>query len=401
MNSRTCLILGGIIFTTVLTLTGCDSKPKLSAKTAQALYEIAKANQPDQTKDEEFAALDWSLGTVPKGGTRLPLTSPDGKWMAIEDGPSISGPTLLALPDAPIPNANGVVIWEVDARASKLNQTHRLPGPLLLGNSSDSEGFLVESPRLNGSRWIGKVAWDTGRIQWLVQDENVNAFGSIGPRGELAWSTRTITGSQFSLAIRMPDGDEIGIAANGGEWLMPEWSTRSSRLSVLFLADDGLLAMVSMDARTPELLQSTPRQYTLMADARRYDALVTRSTHPVIQNGTQPSFEEVIFFHPKVRSMFVWLPTNIQKDPPVGLSPDSVAAANDPNSDGYLVSTASDLRWQDPNYQSFVRVRYGAAIPRATTSNVAPFLLFVPSPNGFEVRALIPNSINANTDAAS
>ena len=401
MKSCTCLILGGLAFATILPFTGCDSKPKLSTETAQALYEIAKANDPEKTTSEEFAAMDWSLGTIPKGGVKLPLTSPDGLWMAAEYGPTIPSPVLLALPDAPIPNSNGVKIWKIDARSSKITSTHQLPAPLLLGNSADADGFMVESPRLNGSRWIGKVAWESGKIEWLVQDDKVNAFASLGPRGELAWSTRSITGSQFSLAIRMPDGDELGIAANGGEWLMPEWSTRSSRLSVLFLADDGLLAMVSMDARTPELLQTKPRQYTLMTDARRYDALITRSTHPVIQNTPPPSFEEVIFYHPKAGAMFVWLPTNIQKSPPIALSPDSLAAANDPNSDGYLVCTPSDLRWQDPEYASFIRVRYGAAIPRATTSMVTPFLLFVPNPNGMEVRAMVPNSVTPSSDPAS
>ena len=110
MKSCTCLILGGLAFATILPLTGCSARPTLSSETAQALYEIAKANEPDQTKNEEFAAMDWSLGTIPKGGVRLPLTSPDGLWMASEYGPTIPGPALLALPDAPIPNSNGVEI---------------------------------------------------------------------------------------------------------------------------------------------------------------------------------------------------------------------------------------------------------------------------------------------------
>ena len=82
MKSCTCLILGGLAFATILPLTGCSSRPKLSSETAQALYEIAKANDPDDTRSEEFAAMDWSLGTIPKGGVKLPLTSPDGRQAA-------------------------------------------------------------------------------------------------------------------------------------------------------------------------------------------------------------------------------------------------------------------------------------------------------------------------------
>ena len=382
---------------------GCDSRPKLSDSTAKALYQIAKANTTTVGDAPlGFSAMDWVVGQIPVYGRDVPLTSPDGRYLAVETGPKVGPETLLASSGARVPTANGVEIWKIDAPASQVSLTQRLAPPLLLGQSADERGFLVESPRPDGSRWIGKVSWTTGDIEWLVQDDQVNAFASLGPEGQLAWSTRAVNESKFALAVRLDSEIELGLGANGGEWIAPAWSTRTPRLSVFFLSDAGVLSLVSLDARSPQMLQNPPRQYDMMTGARRGDALTARLGHPVIQGSPAPTMEEVIFFHPVARSTYVWLPTSLLKKPPFALSPDSIAATNDPFSKGYLVATSGDLRWQDPDRsQAFVRVRYGSAMPRPTTSSVAPFLLFVPETNGLEIRAMVPRANSAQTVPAS
>ena len=128
-----------------------------------------------------------------------------------------------------------------------------------------------------------------------------------------------------------------------------------------------------------------------MTGANRQDAFKARQSHPVIQ-GTPPSpLEEVVFYHPTLDAIYLWLPMSSLNTPPFALSAESLVATKDPGSMGYLVGTRKDLRWQDPdNRKIFVRVRYGPSIPRVTTSKVTPYLLFIPSIDGMEVRAMIP-----------
>ena len=383
----------GLLVIGLAGLQGCKTPTKpMTLEEKMALWDIAKANQPNNISNQPaFSGLDWSIGTIDTRGRITPLTSPDGLWVATETGPVIPANSLLAVTNAQIPVNNGVQITKVDGTNSTLTTQHVLSSPLLLGQSADAEGFLVEQPRINGSRWIGKVAWETGEIDWLVKDDKVNAFGSLGPQGELAWCTRDINEPAFSLAIRFPDGEEIGIAANGGEWLMPSWSTRSSRISVFFLADDGIMSILSLDCRTPALVTQQPKRHDLMTGGNRQDAYQARQSHPVIQGSPPTPLEEVLFYHPTLDAIYLWLPMSALKTPPFALSAESLVATKDPGSLGYLVGTRNDLRWQDPdNRNVFVRVRYGPSIPRVTTSKVTPYLLFIPGSNGMEVRAMIP-----------
>ncbi|MAT81014.1 MAG: hypothetical protein CMJ29_05130 [Phycisphaerae bacterium] len=381
---------------------GCNSRPSLRPETAQAIYEISMANQErEDAQEESFASMDWSLGQIPSNGRILPLNSPDGQWIAVQIGPDVTNASLLGLPDAPPATDNTVEIWKLDLAASSVVKHGTLPEPLILGRSADQEGFLVESPRSGGSRWIGKVKWTTGEIDWIVQDNNVNTFGSLGPEGELAWCTRTLKERHFALAVRFANGEELGIGPNGGEWLMPSWSTRSSRLSVFFLADDGVLSLLSLDAQTPRLLSESPQRFDLMTGSTRQDVLRARSGQPVIQGTPAPPIEEVIFFHPVTESIYVWLPTNLLKNPPFPLSKDSIVATKDPLSAGYLVGTSGDLRWQDPDDRlGFVRVRYGTTIPRITTSRVAPYLLIIPGSGEVEIRAMMKQTPGASAPAS-
>lgn len=389
----TSSVLCSIGMVGMMGLQGCNtSLPSLRPETAQALYEISRANMKSRDSEQQtFSAMDWSLGAIPSNDQVLPLNSPDGQWLAVKTGPPVPHSTLLALPKAPVPVSSTVEIWKVDPSTATVELHSRLSSPLLLGQSADASGFLVEAPQENGSRWIGKADWDTGRITWLVQDNAVNTFGSIGPNGELAWCTRPVSESAFSLAVRFLDDEEIGIGSNGGEWLMPSWSTRTSRLSVFFLSEDGILSILSFDAQTPRMFTEPPHRFDLMTGARRSDVLHARIGQPVIQGTPPPPLEEVIFYHPVAQSVYVWLPTNLLKTAPFRLSSDSIVAIKDPLSEGYLVGTNGDLRWQDPdNRQGFVRVRYGSTIPRVTTSQVAPYLLFVPGMGEIEIRAMVP-----------
>jgi hypothetical protein len=119
-----------------------------------------------------------------------------------------------------------------------------LPRGLLLGRSCDERGFLVESPRPDGSRWIGRAAWDSGEIQWLAQERGVAAFGVLGPHGELAYSRQkpadpSSPAGPFELVVRAPgasgDSDRT-LALPGVSLVLPVFSADGARVFVFAVA---------------------------------------------------------------------------------------------------------------------------------------------------------------------
>jgi hypothetical protein len=178
----------------------------------------------------------------------LPLISPDGRFVATQTGIAPTWPTIVAGPEAEVPSLTRIEVYQLDRRTSVSESQRNAPvlmfslaEPSLLGRSCDSEGFLIESPRENGSRWIGHVSWTTGDTLWLIDDDRVNAFATAGPDGRLAWSRRAVDEHHFELVVRL--GDECGSNLRfGGDWLMPTWSGSGDGLSPCL--QEGVLELV-------------------------------------------------------------------------------------------------------------------------------------------------------------
>lgn len=142
------------------------------------------------------------LGTVIYDGQALPVLSPDGRFMATQSGEAPDWPTILGEDGASPPNRTSLGVFELTETAMVSGSQSVLPPGLMLGRNAGNDGYLVESPQHDGSRWIGLVSWRTGNLAWLVQDAFVNAHGLLLADGSLAYTRREVGGARRDLCVR-------------------------------------------------------------------------------------------------------------------------------------------------------------------------------------------------------
>lgn len=177
---------------------------------------VAKPAESADVTDARVTVALRPVGQVPYDGMTLPLISPGGGYLASQSGTSPTWDAVLAQPGGFVGASTRIGAFQIPGDHELANPSGRaavraiswpkpLPAGLLLGRSCDDRGFLVESPRPDGARWIGKVSWVSGDLTWLVQDNAVNAFATFGPRGELIFSRRAVASGaegRFELVIR-------------------------------------------------------------------------------------------------------------------------------------------------------------------------------------------------------
>lgn len=168
-----------------------------------------------------------ALGEVPYDGQTLPLISTGadgGRWVASQVGPPASWGAVLAEPGRTA-GLSRVSVFDLAARpvappawASSMaaGTLPALSPGYLLGRGADAQGFLIELPRPDGSRWLGRVAWETGAVSWLVQDAWCNAHavplgGPAGGAGEIVYTRR---------AAMAEGGGAVGGAGSGASELV-------------------------------------------------------------------------------------------------------------------------------------------------------------------------------------
>ena len=172
------LVLAGAFILAI----GCQTTPK-SDETEDEKPAIGMTAVPSNQSSVSGATIAiWSLGSVDYDMLALPLVSPDGRFIAVESGVAPTWPMLLADPNADPSSATRINIWTIDPINRTMAQHLTLDQPLLLGRGSNNDGFLVESIQPNGSRWIGLVDWNSGKISWLVRNEHINTQAAFGPR---------------------------------------------------------------------------------------------------------------------------------------------------------------------------------------------------------------------------
>jgi hypothetical protein len=296
----------------------------------------------------------------------------------------------MGLPGATPPIGSRIEIWELLTGYSGLREHAVLELPLVLTDAADNEGFLVEAPQANGTRWIGKVDWRTSELTWLVKNDAVNTMPVIGPRGRLAWCTRERNEKRFALAVQFSESGIFEIPANKGEWLLPMWSLHSTRLSAWRLGDGGVLTLVSMDGDSPETMAGPASQILIMSGANRWDAFKATANRTTVRGLPSQLIEQIIFYHPIEQRMVVWMPTGINSDRVVPLAPNSIDAVHDDQGD-FLLTMPGGLHWQGKNdLRNVVRVDHVPVFARGTTDPMRPFLLLDPGSNVVRIRGMRP-----------
>jgi len=173
------------------------------------------------------------LGLVEYDGLTLPLVSPDGRFMVTRTGAPPEWPALLAAPGASPPSPGSFRAFAIRAAALEpLELAAGVPADSVLGRDADSQGFLIEQLKPDGTRVIGKVGWLGNTVTWLVESPEVNAHAVFHADG-LVFVRRGVDAAERVLVYRDKSGREDVRSAPGGGYAMPLHSPDASIVWVL------------------------------------------------------------------------------------------------------------------------------------------------------------------------
>ena len=404
---------------------------------------VARPVDPSASADSRVVVAIRQLGRVPYDGLTLPLVSPDGRFVATQTGAAPPWEAILAEPGGVIPPAMKLSAYSLPgapgvqdpasakpagAAASVAVQLLQWPTPLppglMLGRSADTTGFLVEFPRPDGSRWIGRVEWISGRLTWLVQDDRANAFATLGPAGELAFSRRAQADAPWELVLHAragtPSGERVlrGPASGAESYLFPCFGFDSEsvfavalpmagaqpRLSVIAASTGGGAFAITSRAAIPVDPTPLAAYQTVAAQQTPWPPMGDSSAPATLRSG-------FAFASLASRSM-AWLHREGGVTTP--LCEGSVAAApwsasGDASNTGLLLGSGKELLFQqfipDSSYASGFRasrqvsVVSVAAVPRAVRDSGGRVLVLTPPGRGgdasigvLELRPAVPVS---------
>lgn len=256
----------------------------------------------------------------------------------------------------------------------------------MLGRSCNHNGFLIETPRNDGSRWIGHVSWNTGIIKWLAADENVNAFADLGSNNQLAWSRRSLDGEHFDLVVKLGEL-QWSIISQGEDWLMPKWSGHGNGLFV-FQLENGVLQATYMDASNSNAAHKSMKHLKLMSKATIRDAYQCLAATISSATSNRTAIEHLVFFHPGSLRLAMWQPLSRGSDASILLA-DHTTAGLIHSSTQALLTDAHGLMLQNlinPNDRR--RIVPGIQILRPIDSASWPYVLAAPSEGVVDLTAM-------------
>ena len=257
------------------------------------------------TRDTSLGFRLTSLAPVQTDGFFLPLASSDGLRLAWQQESNFNWPLLTALPMSSLSARGVIAVREMD----DTKPSHIWEGSYMLGRSCNSEGVLVESPQADGARWIGVLPWTGGEPQWLLHDAAVNAFASIGPRGELAWSHRNIGQREFSVTVDRPEGKFEWPSKPNESWLLPIVATDG-----IFAARlrDGVLELAYLPLRAGQnmtTLESRPAIIFRNISMRGSERLAYQCIGSLSPDRAVLADGSLLFFHPDLGRIVMWQPS--------------------------------------------------------------------------------------------
>jgi hypothetical protein len=344
-------------------------------------------NPSGQSVSMMMRAAFMPLGIVPHDGFALPLISPDGQFVATQTGSAPEWNVTLAQPGAAPPHETMIEVYRLDTREA-IKPEERLPPERIaqvseaavLGRSCDVEGFLIEAPQEDGSRWIGKAAWESGEIRWLVQGRAVNAFAAEAPDGRLAWCRRAPDSERFDLILRDADGSEWMLRSDGGDWLTPVWASFGEGLYAMHRQDGRLRICFGVGGNEQEFRTSL-REFVLAAssdDIAAYQAFSAQTATDGCRASTEPC---IMLFHPTAARMIMWRPLSIKNRAAIQLNARSLAALQH-TADAAIVSLGDETLLQSLRQgDAHTMLARGTWLPRRTPNWDWPYVLLSPQPD--------------------
>ncbi|MGA0287268.1 MAG: hypothetical protein ACO3QA_09565 [Phycisphaerales bacterium] len=337
------------------------------------------------------------LGFVKSDGVSPPTLSPDGRHLAVQLAPAPNWVDLVAWrPEMPRP-APAIALVPVDPDGGL--GTPVVPRePLLLGRSSTNDGVLVERPDGDGTRRIGMAFWDSGDVEWLVEDDGVAAMAVLGPDGDLAWCRSGAVGEPASLRLLRRNGElREWPPLPESTWMLPAFAGDGRRLFAMLL-EDGRARLAAFDLRDPDEAVET---WTFSS---RVDApMALRAILATGPDASPPGASSWSILHPDWNALCRWHPADGRLD----RLPEGTYALTGPVGDGRLLADASGL-WHVGSSSGDDEPRLdllfdGVWIPRVfeTSDGGAAAMLFRPDPTGFQVVRLSIDRLDAYPDAES
>lgn len=356
-----------------------------------------------------------SLGTIEYDGLSVPIVSPDGTFVATQDTPAPPRAQRLAIESAaPDRSRLGTVsISPLRPGVGGLRtsiELFDLDSPILLGRDASTEGVLVESPRPDGSRWIGVARWSETEsgIRWLVRDGSVSAHAVFAGGGAILFSRRSVGESRFSLALLERDGQGRELSLPDADLVFPLLAPDERHATCLAVDDDGAidLLLIDLTAGLEGDLGRVVRRWRLAASGGIVGAsqIVAASQSAVSGVSTTDAMREVapspteaslgpIVFHP---AMDRCAAVDASRRSLVALAPESVAAVD--AGDGRAICSTPDglVLWTpgpEAGRGTATRVLSEDYLPRRTADAKRPFVLFAPmrrSATGLMVFGMAP-----------
>lgn len=344
------------------------------------------------------------MGTIPYDGQVLPLTSPDGHFCATQQGQAPTWATLVAAPDAEIPTSSSIAVYDLTTAPPKLiPQAQPQETGLMLGRSADHQGYLVESMRPDGSRWIGKASWLSGQIDWLVRGPDVCAHGVLTVTGDLVFTRRPITGAIAELVVRTPAGVFANRSEGDRPYAMPMTANDPNTIYALALTPSGIELQAigwKPQASGSSKLGGVLARRVLCANndawAAYQIAAPIQGPFPRRGESAQAASEPLVIYNPPMSRMAVF---DVRSGSLLPLATNSIAAIRWEMASraGYLCTTPKGLVFTpEPKPGSAagdssavdVRVLADPYVPRRTIDADRPALLFGPvrtDPGSLEV----------------
>lgn len=356
-----------------------------------------------------------SLGTIEYDGLSVPIVSPDGAFVATQDSPAPPREQRLAIestaPDRSRLGTVSISLLRPGVGGLRTSiELFDLKSPILLGRDASAEGVLVESPRPDGSRWIGVARWSETEsgIRWLVRDGSVSAHAVFAGKGGILFSRRSVGESRFSLALLERDGEGRELSLPDADLVFPLLAPDERHATCLAVDDAGAidLLLIDLTSGVGSDLGRVVRRWRLAASGGIVGAsqIVAASQSAVSGVSTTDAMREVapsptgaslgpIVFHP---AMDRCAAVDASRRSLVALAPESVAAVD--AGDGRAICSTPDglVLWTpgpEAGRGTATRVLSEDYLPRRTANSERPFVLFAPmrrSATGLMVFGMAP-----------